>query len=93
MSSIFSSTPENSTISMLVENGNEKTVGTTSDRMNSSLCSQTSTGVIYECQEQAIKASFGHQEVCVEGLEYHIVLIILKDEETCKCHFPETKMQ
>ncbi|CAG7785223.1 unnamed protein product [Allacma fusca] len=64
MLGVLSSTPENSTLSMLVDS---KMIAKDGDDSRSStstaMCApQPSNGVIYECQEQAIKASFGHQE-------------------------------
>lgn len=69
MSSVLTSSPESSTIAVMTENGNlmkGPLVGDSNgDQRNSLIFPSTprDTGVIYECQEQAIKASFGHQEV------------------------------
>ncbi|ODN00585.1 Zinc transporter ZIP14 [Orchesella cincta] len=70
MSSVLSSTPETSTIAVMTENGNlmkgplVEANGGGGEQRNSLIFPSTprDTGVIYECQEQAIKASFGHQE-------------------------------
>lgn len=66
ISSVLSSTPENSTLSMLVDHKNAMNGEGGSDSRSSTstaMCSpQPTTGVIYESQEQAIKSSFGHQE-------------------------------
>jgi hypothetical protein len=65
ISSIVSSTPENSTISMLVENGHAGSKSKENGllRNGGAALYTGEPEVVYECQEQAIKASFGHQDV------------------------------
>lgn len=66
MSSVLTSSPESSTVAVMTENGNLMKGGLNGEvagEQRNSLIFPTDTGVIYECQEQAIKASFGHQEV------------------------------
>lgn len=64
---VSSTSPENnSAISMLVENGNCIKISDLANLSNGSMgCNSpiSEPEVVYECQEQAIKASFGHQEV------------------------------
>lgn len=71
MSSVLASSPDSSSIAVMTEDGNlmkEQLVGGVGEPgQRSSLIFPTTmqreTDAIYECQEQAIKASFGHQEV------------------------------
>jgi len=72
MSSVLSTSPETGTIAVMTENGNVmkgplvEANGGGGEQRNSLIfpTATKDTGVIYECQEQVIKASFGHQEVC-----------------------------
>jgi len=62
ISHLIPSTPDCNSISG--RGSSNETLKDCNDRNNiTTICSPTNTGVIYECQEQAIKASFGHQEV------------------------------
>lgn len=91
MSSVLASTPESSTIAMMNENGNqmkEPLAGEANEEQRNSFIFPTApdTGVIYECQEQVIKASFGHQEVENKFLLYSLqppALIKLTDGLVC----------
>lgn len=59
----MSNTPESSTISMLVDNHVHNNRLSNEERHSLPICSARDSELIYESQEQAIKASFGHQEV------------------------------
>ncbi len=50
---------------MLVENGNCVKIPGRTCNGTMSCNSPSEPEVVYECQEQAIKASFGHQEVYI----------------------------